>query len=449
MTVEVLTQHVVSTSKDARDEKSRTFLFSVLCLWLWSTMFYYNHLGVPSAVRPDRILAVFVGFLAIRAQMRGLFSKFKFGFLEFLMLLFTGACFLSLVVSGSNRTVGVGANTEINEVFNLTIYPYLTYLIARQIPYSRRRFLWFLGVMVLIGAYLGFTAIFERYDMDTFIFPKYIADMSIGIHQGRSRGPFLQAVFMGYNLIVCLFCIYLRLSEMRSRTGFLLLLVFAFAIILGIYFTNTRGAWLALALGLMAASTLRSSVRRIAIGVNLVLALGFFFSGASQFSLSGGNLFTKRQNTLEQRDLNYRIAFHMGLDHPLTGVGFSRMGYEFDKYFVKYYKGEEWQGWDGNHNEYLGLFAEVGITAPLLYSLILFLVGKRAFSGSRYYPPEMALERSLAVCTVGALFGFALISYFNQVRAAPFHICIIFLLAGIAASARDAVLQANQEMAPA
>ena len=400
-------------------------------------MFYYNHMGISSVLRPDRFLAVFLTVVALQTWFRGLFDPFRFGILEWSALIFTGLCFFSLIVAGSNRQEGLGANTEINEVFNLTVYPYMTYFLARQIRYSRKRLLWFLGGMVMIGVYLGVTAIFERFGINSLIFPSYISDMGIGIHQGRSRGPFLQSVFLGYTLVVCIACILVLVSATGQRWKRVLLLSVCFADILGVYFTNTRGAWVALGLVLAFTSFANSTLRKFSIGINVAIAFGFVFSGASQFSLTGGSLFSKRQNTIEQRDLNYRIAFYMGIDHPISGVGFSRMGYEFDKYFVKYYRGEEWQGWDGNHNEYLGLFAEVGIFAPLLFAGVLFMIGKHAYWGYRNYPQEMSLERALSVATIGALAGFSQISYFNQVRAAPFHICIIFLLAGLAGSARN------------
>lgn len=410
-------------------------LTTLLLLWILSTVFYYDRF-LPG-FRPDRILFCVVLFSFLKSWNQGAFKIGKWGLIETLMASFFTLCSLSLWMTGGNRSEASGANTEINEVLNITVFPFITYFITKNTPYSRSAVWASLGVISMMTLYLALTSWFERYGLHRLIWPRYITDRTIGTHPDRSRGPFLQAVFMGFNMTVGLLCLYLRFAGTTTFLKRVLLFLVSLLTLGGIYFTFTRGPWIALGVALLVTSWVPSPIRKLSRSINMLLLVLFLFSGASQFSLSGGNLFSRRQNTLEQRDLNYRIAFHMGMEHPFFGVGFSRMGMEFDKYFNRYYRGEDWHKWDGNHNEYLGLFAEVGVFAVLFFILILGLMIREAVYCIRSLPDAMSLEMGVAVCSLSSLLGFALIAYFNQIRAAPFHVCITFLLAGWVAAIRQ------------
>ena len=422
--------------------RGQSFLFTLLCLWIISLVFRQESL----MIRPDRILFCILAVTSAYFCWSGRLVPIRIGWLEFCFGAFSILCVASLVSFGGNRTEGLGRNTELNEVLNMTLYPFGAYLLARHLPYSRQQTLWLTSLLVILGAYLAVTAICERFGINSLIWPRYIIDPSFGTHLGRARGPFVQAVFMGFSLSVCLLGIVLALSQAQTwiRRGLLMMLIPL--CLAGVYFTNTRGPWVALGLALCTGIALRSSVRRLFIGIIVFILVGFCFSDASKFSLSRGNLFTQRQNTIEQRELNYRIAFHMGLDHPLTGVGWSRMGYEFDRYFSKYYRGEDWVAWDGNHNEYLGLFAEVGFFALFFFLALELTIAKRLITAIRELPEFMEFERSTAVCALASLIGLAFISYCNQVRAGPFHIVIVFLLCGLTAGAMESARAIQQDV---
>src|SRR5438093_1302521 len=61
----------------------------------------------------------------------------------------------------------------------------------------------FSAALVALGAYLGLTAVFEGLGLDALIVPRYIADPGAGIHFGRARGPFVEAVADGLALFGC------------------------------------------------------------------------------------------------------------------------------------------------------------------------------------------------------------------------------------------------------
>ena len=55
----------------------------------------------------------------------------------------------------------------------------------------------------ILGAYLGLTVLFEMAGPHALVWPRYILDLDYGIHFGRGRGPFADAVANGFGLYVC------------------------------------------------------------------------------------------------------------------------------------------------------------------------------------------------------------------------------------------------------
>ena len=60
-----------------------------------------------------------------------------------------------------------------------------------------------LTALVVLGGYLGLTTLFEMAGPHALVWPRYIIDPSYGIHFGRGRGPFADAVANGFGLYVC------------------------------------------------------------------------------------------------------------------------------------------------------------------------------------------------------------------------------------------------------
>ena len=391
-------------------------------------MFYY--LSWP--VRPDRVLWVcLIASLFVR-WVKGQFRGSGPGRLEALMAAFTALLITSLVLSGG-LTKGGETSTRLNEVFNLSIYPFITYLVARRIPYDRQSAMTVVRTISWIGLYLGVTAIGERLGSSVLVWPPYIMDISVGSHFGRARGPFADAVLMGLNQAVCMIAVLICLQWRPNTLRRVILLLSVLSLLAGIYLTNTRGPWITFAVFLIATCAFRNQARK---GASLCIALivcGFLLGGASKFSLNEGTLFSRRQNTISDREVNYRVALAMGLDNLALGVGLSQMGDHFMRYYERETDLPAFGGWDGNHNEYLGLFAEVGLPALICYVSILFVAIARCIVCIRKATDEVA--RSLGLLGMCAMLGLVVIGMFNEIRSAPYHICIAYFIAGMAASA--------------
>ena len=83
---------------------------------------------------------------------------------------------------------------------SIGVLPFLVFLVAPVAFRTAHHRRVLLATLVGMGGYLGITAVMESIGTPSLIFPHYITDMSIGIHQGRSRGPFLEAVTNGTGL---------------------------------------------------------------------------------------------------------------------------------------------------------------------------------------------------------------------------------------------------------
>ena len=52
-------------------------------------------------------------------------------------------------------------------------------------------------MLACFGLYLAATGLLEAAHQWAFVFPRYIADPTVGLHYGRARGPMVQAVSYG------------------------------------------------------------------------------------------------------------------------------------------------------------------------------------------------------------------------------------------------------------
>jgi hypothetical protein len=179
-----------------------------------------------------------------------------------------------------------------------------------------------LTVLVATGAYLGVTAFLEGIGHAELTFPAYIHDPGVGIHFGRARGPFVEAVANGLALYGCAVACAVAAATwrtMRSRriAGFVM-----FLCLVGTIFTLTRAVWLATFVASVTALATSPRTRRVllpvaAVGtVALVAALTFIPGFAASVSERSSD-----QRPLWDRYNTNHAAIEMVRSHPLTGVG--------------------------------------------------------------------------------------------------------------------------------
>jgi hypothetical protein len=242
-----------------------------------------------------------------------------------------------------------------------------------------------------------------------------------GHADGRLQVPTLNANYLGMLLALSLVAA-VGLTRATRRPLWLLPAAVCLA---GMAATESRGAFVSAAAGLVAVAANRRSPR-FQLGALLVAGgLAIAFSGALagvQRLVAGDRPVTDLVESREVRERAAGFAARAALDHPLRGIGYGMFpGYAADSPGLGAYVAV--------HDDYLRLATEAGFGALGVFLLLLVLGVRTAGGGG------IAVGRAVVITySVGLLFA-NLLS--NQVVSAPFWTALGCLLARSAAP-RDA-----------
>ncbi len=123
------------------------------------------------------------------------------------------------------------------------------------------------------------------------------------------------------------------------------------------------------------------------------------------------------------------------------------MGKEWNKYYDEA-GAPEFGGWDGNHNEWLGVFAQLGLVGLIPYVLIFFLLGRLTLETYRRLPQQMTFERCLTICALALLGGFVVMANFSDVHSSPLHNNLLFMFCGLVANVAYQLNQPGRALDP-
>lgn len=213
------------------------------------------------------------------------------------------------------------------------LVPFLAFFAA---PYAFRTLaarVALIRTLVVVGAYLGLTAVFEEIGPTALVFPRFIMDPSVGLHFDRARGPFLEASANGVVMVMCAIVCALAVRQFTGRWRQVAIAAGGLCLI-GVALTLTRSAWIAAVLGGAAALTYAPHLRRYLLPaagglVAVVLALLLLvpgFAGSAQQRAEDQSPVWDRQNLVTA---SARIID----DHPLFGLGWSRYPTDSPEYF--------------------------------------------------------------------------------------------------------------------
>jgi O-antigen ligase len=352
------------------------------------------------------------------------------------MALFTLIATISLFQAGTIDPVlnehGTIKYAHLNTLCNLTLYPFTIFYIAKSLQYNRRTTRLYLLVFSLIGLYLTATAIFEHFNIKPLVWPKYILDFTIGTHPGRARGPFVNAVAMGRMLAITFICTVVIATDRRRQQPIRFHLL-AILTAVAAYFTYTRGPWLGFAMALLVMIVTRSDMSRFSILLVTLVILCLLTGLAGKFSIWDGTLFTKRQSTVEGRLVNWLTAIEIFRHNPILGVGFGRYNEEFFNYYTET-ESLDLRSFDGNHNTFLGILAELGLVGAGLYSLILTLAFRDILRIYSRIGRSMRFERSFTIAVLAILTVYTSTAIFSDVRWNPMENTVTFFFLGIAST---------------
>lgn len=313
----------------------------------------------------------------------------------------------------------------------LGVIPYLMFTFAPVIFHDRRSRNFLLGVLVVVGFYISAVSIAEGLKLDHLVIPSYINDSHLGIHYGRARGPFLEAVADGLSMFMCAVAAAVGLSTWPRGCARWLCIAVLILSPIGIILTLTRTNWIAAAAGAVAALLVDRRLRRwIPVGllVGLVVVAGAFIvdpplhhevdertadvaSVWPRYNLTSAAVRAWEQNpvfglgwlTFPTRG---RAYFRQAPDYPLTGVGLEV------------------------HNAFLERLAENGLPLTVLWVWALVTgIGGAMF---RRGPPHLYAWRLGLIAIVVAW----LVSANLDPMAYAFPNLLIWLWAGVVAADR-------------
>lgn len=305
--------------------------------------------------------------------------------------------------------------------FNLWTRSYLmpaaAFFFGKYMMSDLRWFQRMIHLLVVINLYMGFTSIAEHMHWNALVWPRGILDIE-GSYVGRSLGIFHQPGVLGVFIGMILpFQFYLHLAARQFWIRWLHLGGIVMCLV-GLYFTYTRGPWLAAGVGLvvLALTGRRVYLRRLVIYATMAAVIG----GTGLLSVKQDTFLQERmgdENTIQGR-INVAVtAFRMWQAYPILGVGFKR----FNDLAMNYRETLEVpiyglikMGIDKEsspHDIYVAVLAEEGLIGAGMQAWIYFLIFrvviwflKRQHRGnaddreSHFVPPVVAL---VAVYLVG------------------------------------------------
>jgi O-antigen ligase len=286
--------------------------------------------GFPIA--PDRIL-IFAGLASLALRLPGAVVTRSIVWRPVHALLAATAAYATVSALAAHTlttTDGLFALLD-----RLGIVPFLIFTLAPLIFGNRQTRNVLLVVLVGLGAYLGITAVAEGTGLHWLIFPSYIRDPAVGLHYGRARGPFVEAVANGLGLYGCAVASATAAWLWRGQRGRSRLAVAVTLLCLaGTIFTLTRAVWLATVIATLLALLANHRTRAVlapTVGVALaVLALAILFvpGFASHAEERQGD-----KGPIWDRYNSNNAGIRAVKDNPLFGVG--------------------WQAWTQRNEPYL------------------------------------------------------------------------------------------------
>lgn len=316
--------------------------------------------------------------------------------------------------------------------------PFFAYLYGKNIINREREIRNVLVFFLLLTLYYSVTSIAEHFGWSALIWPKAILNPLLGFWaEGRSRGPFLHPPLFGQILGIVLlvpFFFLIRPLRLVPRLGLSVLLGLG---LLGLFFTMTRGPWLAVAAAVLLMGVLRPRYRRVLATMAALGAIGGLVGVTQLANTEFLQERVRNTHTIDNRLGFMANALRMTRDHPLTGIGYFKFPayrglYNQTTYIPLYgLVRKSDSATIAIHDIYIGRLAEEGIISALLlaaFGLVIFRAFLRQWradpNGPWFNRDSLALFGAMMVCYLigGMVIDFR---YFDLVNV------LFFFVAGL------------------
>lgn len=268
------------------------------------------------------------------------------------------------------------------------LIPYGAYFFTKNIVITARQIRLFLIGLLAITIYYEITSVAEKTGLDFLVWPKMILTESL--YPGRSVGPFMQSGLFGTVIGMLLPLNLYFIATTRSvfiRMGLYLSLALGMA---GLYFTYTRGSWLAGLCALLVVAIMNGKkygrILLPAVVLVPILAIGVLGIGQDTFMKER----VENDDTLGSRVATGITALKIWRDNPLIGIGFFQYRQVRGDYIepidvpglgtIRYIQFRH----NNIHDIYLGPLAEDGLIGMGLQFAIYFLILKNLLRKYRW-----------------------------------------------------------------
>jgi len=390
----------------------------------WSTM------GFPGfPFLPDRIMIVgILLLLLLRAPGARRTPPIRITGVHLLLAL------LTLYAIASAAAVGtLGSKAGIFDLLDrLGVIPFAMLALAPAIFCAQRERNMLLGTLVGLGAYVGFTAIFESLGPHALVFPHYIVTADATLPEARAGGPFTSSVTEGFANFACAVAAVIAFSQWRGTKARACAAAVAAVCVFGCFVTLERGVWIAAAAGALVSALCTPAGRRWLIPGALCCAL--VISGALALSPALASRTATRaayRRSVWDRQNQTSAAVRMIEARPLFGFGWDRFEGEGLDYF-RQSPSYPMTGYSTAekplplHDIYLSMAVELGLVGALLWLVaLLWGVGGAIFAGG----PRELRPWKLGLLAIGVFF--LVIAFVNPLQQ-NFTELLLWTWAGVA-----------------
>jgi putative inorganic carbon (HCO3(-)) transporter len=390
----------------------------------------WPRIGIPGPASPDRLLLA-GGILAVLLRAPGCADRPRLQITGTHVLLALASLYALASAFVAGTLFDKDAFLRIVDTFGLM--PFLLFLtapLAFRLPHQRRALL---VAFVALGAYLGVTVVLETVKLDALIWPQYIIDPSIGIHVGRGRGPFLEAVTNGLALFTCAVVCAIAVHTWQGRGARFVAGAVGMLCLVGAFLSLQRSVWIgvivATCVGMLATAEGRRRFVPVVLATSLVVvSLIVLVPGLHEEVTQRIN----QKETLWDRRNLARAAVNMVESRPLLGFGWARFQRDSPDYFEQAFDYPLTAVGFGVHNTELTYAVDLGLIGLTLWLLgMLFGIGGALATRG---PPDL-LPWRVGLLTVAT----ATLIVISAVPPSSWPNRALWLLAGVAASGRYAL----------
>jgi len=374
--------------------------------------------GIPD-LTPDR-LAMGLLSVVLMAQLAVGKRRVRRLGLELFMVAF---CIMALPAISASLS---GINSAGQTVLDKFIVPFAVFVLAKNLYDEGISLDKLCATLGVIGLYLSFMIFYEHLTGD----PLFTAIGRTTVYT-RSLRKIVSLLgnpaFLGTALgMIAPMALYKALHD-RSRNGRAFYGVLFLTTLLGNFFCYNRGAWLALAVGLVVL-LLERRYRRILLPIILLGALVglVYWQIISETPVVSERL--SNVSSLRFRLDLLEVSSQIIRDHPLFGVGVGNFAY----YFLEY--GGHWETLAFDlptpHNTFITILTTMGLVSLTPYALIFISMSLSLLSKWVRFRGDVRVDRALLVSGLAVVAVYTVSSAAVDLYVNVFNSLIFFLITG-------------------